>query len=98
MEGGMIMGLSSIFVERLTIKNGKVQESNFHDYPILRMADVPDSIEVEFIPSTERPTGVGESAIPVIGGAVANAFGALTGKWLRHLPFTPQKVLEVLKG
>ena len=98
MEGGMIMGLSSIFVESLTIKEGKVQESNFHDYPILRISDVPDSIDIKLISSTERPTGVGESAIPVLGGAVANAFGALTGKRLRHLPFTPEKVKEVLKG
>ena len=60
------------------------------------MADVPESKEIEFIPSQERPTGIEESGIPIIGAAVANAFGDLTGKRLTHIPFTPDKVLEAL--
>ncbi len=98
MEGGIIMGLSSILTERISFKKGVVQQSNYHDYPILRMADIPESIDIQLIPSTEKPTGVGESGVPVTGGAVANAFGALTGKRIRHLPYTPEKVLAVLNG
>ena len=98
LEGGIIMGLSSVFKEQLTIKNGKAEQSNFHDYQLLRMEDVPDSIENVFIKSTEAPQGVGESGTPLVAGAVANAFAALTGKRLRHLPFTPERVLEALNS
>jgi len=80
-EGGIIMGLSSVFKEQL-----------------MRMEDIPDSIENYFIPSTEAPQGVGESGTPLVAGAVANAFAALTGKRLRHLPFTPERVLEALNS
>ena len=97
-EGGIIMGLSSVFKEQLTIKNGAAEQSNFHDYQLLRMEDVPDSIENYFIPSIEAPQGVGESGTPLVAGAVANAFAALTGKRLRHLPFTPERVLEALNS
>lgn len=98
MEGGIIMGMSSVLKERITIVNGEVQQSNYHDYPLLRMEDVPDSIETELIPSSEIPEGVGETATPMVAGAIANAFLKLTGKKLRHLPFTPDRVLEVLKS
>lgn len=98
MEGGIIMGMSSVLKERITIENGEVQQSNFHDYALLRMEDVPDSIETELIASTEIPEGVGETATPMVAGAIANAFLQLTGKRLRHLPFTPERVLDVLNS
>ncbi|WP_373495016.1 molybdopterin cofactor-binding domain-containing protein [Aquiflexum sp.] len=95
-EGSLVMGLSSVMMESITFSNGEVQQSNFHDYPILRMEDAPESIEIEIIPSTEKPTGIGEAGLPFMGAVVSNAFAALTGKRLRHMPFTPQKVLEAL--
>ena len=98
MEGGIMMGLSSALKEQITIENGKVQQSNFNDYQILRMEDCPDSIETAFIGSSENPVGIGETATPMVAGAIANAFLKLTGKRLRHLPFTPERVLEALKS
>ena len=98
MEGGIIMGMSSVLKEQITIENGKVQQSNFHDYTLLRMEDTPDSILTDLIESAETPEGVGETATPIVACAIANAFFKLTGKSLRHLPFTPDRVLKVLNG
>lgn len=98
LEGGIIMGMSSVLKEQITIINGKVQQSNYHDYQLLRIEDVPESIETVLLPSSERPEGVGETATPMVACAIANAFLSLTGKPLRHLPFTPEKVLEALNS
>ncbi len=97
-EGGIIMGMSSVLKEQITIANGRVEQSNFDDYSLLRMQEVPDRIEVAILPSEERPEGVGETATPMVAGAIANAFLKLTGKRLRHMPFTPARVLEALKS
>jgi isoquinoline 1-oxidoreductase beta subunit len=98
MEGGILMGMSSVLKEQLTIVDGEVQQSNFHDYQMLRMQDIPETIETEMIASTEHPQGVGESGTPLVACAIANAFLKLTGKRLRHLPFTPERVLAVLNS
>ncbi len=98
MEGGIMMGISSVLSERITIANGEVQQSNFNDYSLLRMKDIPESIETVLIQSSEKPQGVGETATPMVAGAIANAFLKLTGKHLRHIPFTPEKVLEALNS
>ena len=98
MEGGILMGMSSVLKEQITIVNGRIQQSNFHDYQMLRFEDIPETIETEMITSTGHPQGVGESGTPMVACAIANAFLKLTGKRLRHLPFTPKRVLEALNS
>ncbi len=97
-EGNMLMGLGNVLYESVTIRSGKVVETNFDGYNIARIEDTPDLIEIKIIPSNEPPAGVGEAALPFIGGAVSNAVFALTGKRLRHIPFTREKVLKELSG
>jgi len=97
-ESGVIYGLSSVLKERVTMRNGTVQQSNFNDYPILRLSEAPEEIHVEFVERSTRPTGIGEIGNPFIAAAVANGFYALTGKRLYHMPFTPARVREVLKA
>lgn len=85
MEGGIGFGLSAALYGAIALKDGMVEQSNFHDYPVLRISEMP-RIEVHIVPSTAKPTGVGEPATPVIAPAVANAIAAATGKRLRNLP------------
>ncbi len=96
MEGGILMGISSVLSEQLTVEKGEIQQSNFHDYQLMRMADIPESLEIELIPSNDKPQGMGEASTPIVAGAIANAFLALTGKTLNHLPFSPERVKKVL--
>jgi CO/xanthine dehydrogenase Mo-binding subunit len=86
MEGAIIYGLSAALFGEITIQNGRTRQSNFHDYPVLRMRDVP-KIDVHLVDSSERPTGVGEPGVPPLAPAVGNALFALTGQRLRSLPF-----------
>ena len=86
-EGGIVFGLSAAMTkEAITFEGGSVQQSNFHDFEVLRMRDCPD-IEVHIVDSQEPPTGVGEPGLPPIAAAVGNALFALTGQRLRALPF-----------
>ncbi|MGF7149013.1 isoquinoline 1-oxidoreductase beta subunit [Sphingomonas zeicaulis] len=86
MEGGIGFGLSAALYGAVTLKNGIVQETNFDRYRVLRMNEMP-AIETHILPSTNRPTGMGEPGVPPIAPAVANAMLALTGAPTRKLPF-----------
>ncbi|HSX62688.1 MAG TPA: xanthine dehydrogenase family protein molybdopterin-binding subunit [Tahibacter sp.] len=85
MESGIVFGLSAALHGRLDLKDGRVQQSNFHDYRVLRMNEMPQ-IEVHVVPSTDKPGGVGEVGVPPVAAAVANALFALTGERQRELP------------
>jgi len=85
MESGIAFGLGAALHGAITFKDGQVQQSNFDDYPVLKLPEMP-AVEVHIVPSTERPGGVGEPGTPPIAPAVANALAALTGKPLRELP------------
>jgi isoquinoline 1-oxidoreductase beta subunit len=85
MESGIIFGLSAALYGEITLKDGQVVQSNYHDYPILRIGETPN-IEVHIVSSSAKPTGVGEPGVPPIAPAVANAVFAATGKPVRRLP------------
>ncbi len=88
MEGGVGFGLAAALSGAITFDQGKVQQSNFQDYPVLRISDMPH-VEVHIVPSTKAPTGVGEPGVPPIAPAVANALYAATGKRHYVLPLRP---------
>jgi len=85
-QGGIIDGLSAAMFGEITIDRGRTRQSTFEDYPLLRNRDAPQ-IDVHIVPSTAKPTGFGEIALPPIAPAVANAIFAATGKRIRRLPF-----------
>src|SRR5450830_1292440 len=85
MESAVLFGLSAALGGEITFKDGKVEQGNFHDYPVLRMGQTPE-VETIIIASAEHPEGVGEPGTPPIAPAVANAVFSLTGKRLRSLP------------
>jgi isoquinoline 1-oxidoreductase subunit beta len=91
MESGIGYGLSAALTGAITLKDGMVEQSNFHDYPIVRMNEMP-RIDTVIVPSKEKPTGVGEPATPVIAPALANALLALDGKPIRSLPLSAQGI------
>lgn len=97
-ESGIVHGISSVLTERLTVREGVVEQSNFHDYPVLRMSESPEALHVEFVGGDTRPTGLGEIGNPWVAAAVANAFHKMTGKRLKHMPFTPERVLAALEA
>jgi isoquinoline 1-oxidoreductase beta subunit len=93
-EGGAIFGISAVLHGRITVANGRVEQGNFNDYPVLRMKDSP-AIEVYIIASTEDPGGVGEPGTSGAIAAVANAVFAATGKQALSLPLNAADLRSV---
>ncbi len=94
-ESSIVYGLGMSLTERITIKDGAVEQSNFYDYRVPRMNEVP-LMHIEIIPTDNHPTGVGQMATPLVAPAIAGAIAALTGVRLRHTPFTPERVKKAL--
>jgi len=86
-EGGIIFGLSAILRLQIEVKDGRIIQGNFDDYPVLRIQDAP-KVSVRLVKTDEHPTGIGEAGVPPVGPAVANAVYRLTGKRIRVLPFS----------
>ena len=87
MQSAIGYGLSAALLGKITLTDGHVDQSNFHQYQVLRLADMPRAVEVYIVPSTNAPSGVGEPGTPPIAPAVANAVRAATGIRLHTLPF-----------
>jgi isoquinoline 1-oxidoreductase beta subunit len=94
-EGSTIYGLGMALTERITVKDGKVEQSNFYDYHVPRMNEIP-IMHTEVISTDNHPTGVGQMSTPAVAPAISNAIAQLTGVRLRHTPFTPDRVKAAL--
>jgi isoquinoline 1-oxidoreductase subunit beta len=89
MEGGIVFGLTAALYGEITFENGRVKQRNFHDYPMLRMNEMP-VVETYIVASTDKMGGVGEPGVPPIAPAVTNAIFAATGRRIRRLPIRPE--------
>jgi isoquinoline 1-oxidoreductase subunit beta len=94
-EGGIIFGLAPVLLDAVTIENGRVQQSNFNDYRVIRMSETP-KIEVFVVDSGDAPGGIGETGTALVAPAVANAIFAATGKRVRKIPIKPQDLRTTL--
>jgi isoquinoline 1-oxidoreductase subunit beta len=94
-ESSIVYGLGLALSERISIKDGAVEQSNFYDYRVPRMNEVP-MMQVEVIPTDNPPTGAGQMATPLVAPAIGSAIAQLTGVRLRHTPFTPERVKAAL--
>ena len=95
-EGGNIMALSTALMEEVKFAKGGVATSNFDNYPVIRMSEVPE-IEVHIVKSTDKIGGIGELGIPAVAPAVANAVFNATGVRIRRIPLTPKVVMDAMK-
>jgi isoquinoline 1-oxidoreductase len=96
-EGSLLFGVSNALKEQGTVAKGALVQSNFHDYQVLRMDEVPD-VEVHLVESTEYPTGLGEPGTTTVAPALSNAIFAATGARVRQVPLLPDRVLAALKA
>ncbi len=96
-EGGIVFGLSNALFGKITLERGRVAQSNFYDYRVMRLAEAP-AITVHVMPSTEPPTGVGEGAVPVVIGALVDAIRAAGGPRVRSLPVVDNDLSPAAAG
>ena len=94
-ESSIVYGLGFALFERITIDDGAVQESNFYDYHVPRLNEVPQMF-IEVVATDNHPTGVGQMATPLVAPAIANAVAELTGARLRETPMSPDRVKKAL--
>jgi isoquinoline 1-oxidoreductase subunit beta len=90
-QSSIVFGLTAALFGEITLEKGRVQQTNFHQYRLLRLNESP-AIDITLVPSTEKPGGIGEPATALIGPAVGNALFVATGKRLRRMPFTPENI------
>jgi isoquinoline 1-oxidoreductase beta subunit len=91
MEGGLVYALTATLYGEITLDHGRVQQTNFHQYPMMRIAEMP-VVDVHILDSGEAPGGLGEPGIPTVAPAVCNAIFAATGKRIRRLPIRPDEL------
>lgn len=90
-QSSIVFGMSSALMQEITLAQGRVQQTNYNNYPVVRMHESP-KIDIVLVPSTEKPGGIGEPATALVVPAIANAVAAATGKRVRQLPLTPQAI------
>lgn len=90
-QSSIVFGMGAALMQEITVNNGRVQQTNFHQFPVVRMNESP-IIDITLIDSKEKPGGIGEPATALISPAIANAVAALTGKRVRQLPITAQAI------
>ena len=95
LESAVVYGLSAALLEELSVKDGAIQQTNFNTYHVLRMSDLPE-IHTKIVATDNPPTGMGEIGVVTVAPAIANAIFQLTGKRLRHLPMSAERVKKAL--
>ena len=93
MEGAAVMAVGLARTGEITAQGGRIRQSNFHDFQVARMNDAPYQVNVHLVESGELPTGAGEPGVPPVIAALANAIFAATGKRVRELPLSKQKLV-----